>query len=149
MDVVEAIITALWYRIKGDAELQSIMGHPPDQEWLYLNWAEKDAPFPYMVHAIETGPQDPWAVEQARYTLDVWDYGPNQSRLLAIRSRVITLLNRYPLQIPGGEAKALRIFKGRDRPLPTDADDVHRRSMEWRFRFVAQREIEAILGRAN
>src|SRR5690606_30621412 len=121
---------------------QSLMNHPPEQEWLYLDWAERDAPFPYLVHSLETDPQQPWAIEQGRYTIDIWDYGPNKNRLLAIRSRVITLLNRYPLVIPGEGAAAFRMFKGRDRPRPTDADDVHRRSMEWRFRYVAQSEVE-------
>lgn len=148
MDVELAIITALWNLIKGDPQLQGIMAHhPPHQEWLHLNWAETDAPFPYMVHRLELNVQQPWPIAEATYFLDLWDDSPNAGRLYVMRGRLVTLLDRCRIEVPGQEIMAARVFLQAGGSVPEPEPGIQHYTTRWAIRFARAAEVEAITER--
>ena len=91
MDTEQALITAIWYRLRGDEELQSLMG---GEVKLRLMWAKKDDEFPYAVHRIESSDLEPWVMRDGTYYLDLWDYHQTAERISAMRSRSVRILDK-------------------------------------------------------
>lgn len=151
MSTHEAIITALWSTIKGDPEMQAIMAHhPPSQEWLYWTWAETDAPFPYLVHRLDDAVvPDQWGMSQATYYLDLWDDSPNAGRILTMRGRLIALLDRSTVEVPGKEVLAARMFLDSTGAVPEPEPGIHHYAMLWTIRYARQADIVEITKRGS
>jgi hypothetical protein len=56
-------------------------------------WAKPDTAFPYMVERIEFNPQAGNNVEFATLYLDIWSNQSNGTEALAIRTRIMELLD--------------------------------------------------------
>lgn len=140
-DIEGAIITLLYSAIKSNANLQALFSnHADDQEWLYYVWAQRDAPFPYLVHRLDTDVAlDTQNFENSVYYIDIWDYNTTVDRLWQIRSELTKLLEGMYANIP--EAGSIRIKKIRSRPLPTDATNVWREGLEFSVRYMRVAEM--------
>lgn len=125
MDTIRILINAIYERLKNDAELALILKRPPAYpEWLYLVWAAKDSPFPYLVHRIDDRSLEPWVMRQGTYYLDIWDYSQTAVRTYTLRQKVITLLDRAVIGLmdsQDGSFSCVQPFAGDPAPLITAA----------------------------
>lgn len=151
------LLTAIYNYLKGDsclAELMKNSKRPVGEDWLHLNWASKDAHFPYLVHRIENSYADSVIVASAIYWLDIWDYNFSQEKILAIRGRLVTLLDQLYLAIileeKGVEVPKIcnaRFYLTADDPIPDETEGIQRRSLRFDLRYDRLVEIEEMLKR--
>ena len=144
MDLRQALVTAVYARLTEDPTLQGICGGTVR---LVNGMPRPDTAFPYLTHrfVLETGAC--WAFAEGTWYLDLWDRASNADRLLEIRHRVVTLMDRLLLEPPGGEAVVVQLNLVGDEDGPTDAPDVFRLMTRWGLHLDRQVEVEAILGR--
>lgn len=149
MDLIEALLTDIYNRITGDAEMQTLMGGSVVErgEWLHPELAEKDAEFPYLVHSFEeeTVGTD-FGFADGFYTIDVWTYSTKWTQARNLRKRLIELLDECYL------TSSIYTFcylwlEGRGRAMPTDNVMVKRLSLPFRARHARTQEIKSILAR--
>jgi len=74
-----------------DATLQSAMSGTVR---LYHIWAKPNTEFPYLVHRIDMGILADWSPQsRCTYYLDIWSHSPGATEILAIRKRIMELLD--------------------------------------------------------
>jgi hypothetical protein len=159
VDTIRAFTQALWYRVTQDDDLEVIMDKTPE---LYLVWAQKDAPMPYLVHRIDDNALDPWVMRSGTYHIDLWDYDQTATTVYAMRKRVIGLLDRavigytdpnqgfFVTQPFAGEPIpiliAARLYLGNSGFIPEDTENIWHYAMTFNMRFTRSiQEIEEIL----
>lgn len=135
---MKALVEQVYQLLKGDAEMQALFPPLSDElatrypsgVALYYKMALKDPPMPYVVHLdkMRNPPGDPAPVQAGPYLLDVWDYGPDADRALAIVKRIKALLSGVSFPI-GGTLATLH-YVG-DESVKTDDDDVHHHALEF------------------
>lgn len=145
MDLRQALVTLVYTELTTDVALQGIVGGTVR---MVNGMPLPDTEFPYLTHrfALAVNP-DSWAFAEGVWYLDIWDHQPDEDRLLAIRHRIITLIDWQLFEPPGDEIKVAEFRLLRDEDGPTDAADVFRLMMQWELYLDRQVEVEAILSR--
>jgi len=142
LDTSLSLLSALYTVLTGDATLKAAMGGTVR---LYPIGASEDAVFPYLVHRIDGGPVDDfWPVRQSTYQLDAWSQTDNVSEILAIRKRIIELLDEY--QFEATEFGAARLWLQTDGFIPDDLSTWHY-TFQWNLRFYRITEAAAVIAR--
>jgi len=141
MDLRQALLTEIDDRLTGDAILQGICGGTVR---LVNGMAPPNTAFPYLTHRFTVEVGASWALADGTWLLDLWDHSPNSARLLSIRHRVITLMDKLVLTPADEDIIMLQIDFARESEGPTDAPDVHRLMTQWSLNFDRQVEVEAV-----
>jgi hypothetical protein len=155
MDTIRALTNAIYGRLKADSELAAFFPDRPPAfpEWLYLVWAAKDSPFPYLVHRIDDRSLDPWVMRQGTYYIDIWDYSQTAVRTYGIRHRLVTLLDKAVvglvdpqdgflscIQPMAGDPRpvlvAARLYLGTSGFVPEATEHIWHHAMTFRIRFT-------------
>lgn len=144
MDTTAALKTAVWTILTQDAEMQKICG---GEVRVYNVWAPPDSSMPYFAYRLRTEGQDPWVIDKATMHIDGWDYYQTQGRLLAMRRRLVELLDRRWLELPEVGAVRVRCVFAED--VPTDEEYIWRFTSRWTFRYVRTAEMQAIIERGR
>jgi len=132
MDTLQAVIEALWTRLTTDATLNALF--PGGTAICFLEWAEQDADFPYLVVRLDTASDE--FMEHGDFVVDIWDKASEADRALNIRGRVRQLLYNYAFTTAGGEVGAARLGRARlDQAIPDEEPDVWRREITFPVRF--------------
>lgn len=150
MDLRQALVTAVYARLTTDATLKALSilpGEGVGTVRMVNGMPPPDTKFPYLTHRFVLEPDACWAFAEGDWLLDFWDEATSSDRLLAIRHRVITLMDKLLLEPPGGEAVVVQIGLVRDEDGVTDSADVYRLMTQWKMHLDRQVEIEAILAR--
>ena len=151
MDLRQALVTAVYDRLTTDVtlkELSKLPGELVGTVRLVNGMPLPDTEFPYLTHRFALAVNDEsWALADGIWYVDLWDHQPDSERLLAMRHRVITLMDWLILQPAGGEIKAAQLRLVRDEDGPTDAADVFRLMMQFGLYLDRQVEVEAVLTR--
>jgi len=150
MDVKAALITALAEHLMADPTLKELFkldGEVEGTVRVRYQWAVQDENFPYLVHTADLLTQEDWLTSEASYVLDIWDHGQNASRMLAIRERLLELLNRERLALAGGEATGIRIYYDGESEVPEPEPEIWRLTTSWTIRFFRDAEVSAIQAR--
>jgi|UniRef100_A0A7C2WDZ7 hypothetical protein len=140
----DLIVEAVWSRLAADSMLASLMGGRARQ---YHEWAEPDAPFPYLVHRFRSAPAPTPGMRLGTYVIDIWDHAPTAARLAAIQRRLTELLDLAYLELP--ELGIVRFWNERWEPVPQDEKNIWRRTSEWGVRYASKRELTAIVTRGG
>jgi len=153
------LLTNIYSYLKGDEDLQELTenpNRPVGEDWLHLELASKDASFPYLVHRIVNDYTGLILVANATYWLDIWDYNTTRTKILAIRGRIIALLDQKNLPVTitenGEEVKKIcnaRFYIAADEPIPEETEGILRRTMRFDVRYDRKVEIEQILERSD
>ena len=142
VDTQLSLLTYLYNLLTKDENLKTFMG---GEVRLYLTLAETDAPFPYLVHRIDAAPADPYMVRQATYYLDIWSATANALEALAIRAKLIALLDE--LQFSTEEAVGCRLWLQTDGFIPEDEEGIWHYALQFNLRYYRQGETEEIIRR--
>lgn len=140
LDMAQAIRTLL----VGDAVLQSL--YPGGQVDLYYRMAPPDAQMPYQTFALRMTEEDIICLNEGSLAVDTWDFGPDDTRGLAIAQRTRELLHYRGLPTPG-RTHLVKFWIKSDLDIPTDAQDVWRNSQIFAARAFDQRTADAMLER--
>jgi len=111
----------------------------------YLVWAKTDADFPYLVHRLDLRAGGIWAERIGTYTLDIWSYSTTASEILAIRKRIVELLDRY--QFNTTEVKNVRLNLLSDGFIPETEPDIWHYTLLFDVSLWRQSEAVQILSR--
>jgi len=132
MDTLQAVIEALWTRLTTDATLNAMF--PGATVKCFLEWAEQDATFPYLVVRLDTASDE--FMEDGDFVVDIWDSAGKADRALSIRGRVRQLLYNYAFTTGAGEVGAARLGRARlDQAIPDEEPDIWRREITFPIRF--------------
>jgi hypothetical protein len=144
MDIQESLITYLYTRLTGDATLKTAMGGTVR---LYLVWAKTDAALPYLVHRADmrAPPGGIWPERLATYTIDVWSSSPIATETIAIRKRIIELLDQ--LLFNTTEIKNGYVELVSDGFVPSNEPEIFHYSMVFNISLWRQVELVYILNR--
>jgi len=144
-DTVNAIITALWTILTGDATLKTLCGGTVR---CYFPMATSSPDFPYLNHDLDPGivPAQ-WSIVDADYSLDIWEYSPKAASTLAIRDQIITLLDQRAITTASGEIIGGRLALVNGGFIDTDQEHVRHYAMAWQLRYARKAEITNIVGR--
>jgi hypothetical protein len=148
MDTQTALLTRLHGILTADATLIAAMGGTVR---LYHLWGVEDAVMPYLVHRIDLRANDgEWVTRSGTYILDIWSLSDSGAEALAIRDRVITLLEELNFTLTDGAthiADGCRIWLQTEGFIPESADDIWHYATQWNLRFARTAEIANILNR--
>ena len=150
-DTVNAIITALWTILTTDP---GDPGDPGLQELCdgtvrcYFPMSASSPDFPYLNHNLKPGvvPAQ-WSIVDADYFLDIWEYSPTAASTLAIRNRIITLLDQRAITTASGEIIGGRLALVNGGFVDTDLEHVRHYATAWTLRYARKAEIGNIVGR--
>lgn len=144
LDTQTSLLTYLWNLLTGveDTGLKAVMGDPVR---CYLTWAEPDAEFPYLVHRIDIAPAEPFPMRQATYYLDIWSDSPNADEILAIRKRIIELLDE--LEPATDEIAGGRLWLQTEGFIPETEAGIFHYAMQFNLRYFRSAEVAAIISR--
>jgi len=142
VDTQKSLLTYLFNLLTTDVTLKAAMGGTVR---LYPTWAEPDAVFPYLVHRIDIAAAEPFMMRQATYYLDIWSDSPNADAILAIRKRLIELLDELEpstTDIAGG-----RLWLQTDGFVPESEGGIWHYATMWNLRYYRKTEVAGILSR--
>jgi len=142
VDTQASLLTYLFSLLTADDTLKAAMGGTVR---LYHTWAEPDAEFPYLVHRIDVVAAEPFVMRQATYYLDIWSDSPNADAILAIRKRIIELLDELEpstTDIAGG-----RLWLQTDAFIPETEQGIWHYATMWNLRYYRKTEVAGILSR--
>jgi hypothetical protein len=144
MDIQERLLTQIYSTLTADATLKTAMGGTVR---LYPVWAVPDATFPYLVQRLDMAPPPDGIFPQRRGTLiiDIWSNSSNASELVAIRQRIIGLLDE--LQFNTTEVKNVKIRLDTDGFIPESEPDIYHYTLQFTMRLWRQSELTTILAR--
>ncbi len=141
-DTQESLITSLYARLTADATLKTAMGGTVR---CYLVWAKTDAALPYLVHRVDLRRRGIWPEEMGTYTIDLWSYSTSATEIVAIRKRIIELLDQ--LLFNTTEVKNCYVEKQSDGFIPESTPDIWHISMLFSISLWRQEETVYILNR--
>jgi hypothetical protein len=148
MDIQTSLLTYLNGILTNDATLKAAMGGAVR---LYHLWGTEDAEMPYIVHRIDLRANEgEWVTRQGTYILDIWSSSDSGATALAIRDRVITLLDELNFNLTDGAthiADGCRLWLQTEGFIPESADDIWHYATQWNLRFVRTVEIVNIVSR--
>jgi len=138
MDTLQAIIEVLSTRLTTDGTLNALF--PGGTAICFLEWAEQDAVFPYLVLSIDTS-ADEW-METGSVVVNIWDSASEADRALSIRGRVRQLL--YDYAFTAAEVGAARLGRPRlDQSIPDSEPGIWRREITFPIRFFDKQGVWA------
>lgn len=140
LDTQESLLDALYTRLTADATLKTAMG---GSVALYPVWAKSDATFPYLVHRIEMRTGSPWPERLGTYLLDIWSNSPIATEIVAIRKRIIGLLDEY--QFNTTDVKNIKLELQADSFVPETEPDIWHYAFLFNLRLWRQAEAVVIL----
>lgn len=155
MELQTALIGKFFTVLTTDPTLATAMGGTWDgtsNPWLYHVWAKPDAAMPYMVHRIDLqAASDFWPIRQGTYLLDIWSSSEKIDEAMAIRDRIMTLLDEQCWDIDDGEGNtvvtACRVWLQTEGFVPEQTDGIIHYVTQWNLRFYRTREVNNILSR--
>ncbi len=142
LDLQESLLTYIYNLLTNDATLKSNMG---GQVRLYLSWAKANAVFPYLVDRIYIRASEPFPLRDATFYLDIWSDSPNATESLAIRKRIVELIDE--LEFRTTEVFVEKIQLQTDGPIPEDSEDIWHYAMQFNIRFYRISEASVIISR--
>lgn len=142
IDIQESLISALYARLTADTTLKTNMGGTVR---CYLVWAKTDATFPYLVHRLDMRAGDIWPEKKGTYIIDIWSYSPSATEIVAIRKRVIELLDQ--LLFNTTEVKNVYMELTSDGFIPETEPDIWHYSLLFSIGLWRQSETVYILDR--
>jgi hypothetical protein len=142
LDSQESLITYFYNRLTADATLKTAMGGTVR---CYLVWAKTDAALPYLVHRVDLRRRGIWPEEMGTYTIDIWSYSTSATEIVAIRKRIIELIDQ--LLFNTTEVKNCYVEKQSDGFIPESTPDIWHISMLFSISLWRQQEAVYILSR--
>ncbi len=142
VDTQESLLTALYTRLTADTTLQTAMG---GSVALYPVWAKPDAAFPYLVQRIDMRAGEIWPERFGVYLLDVWSNAPIATETVAIRKRLIELLDEYDFSTT--DVKNVKLSLATDGFVPESEPDIFHYAMQFSIRLWRQSETVYIISR--
>ncbi len=142
LDTQESLLTALYTRLTDDSALKAAMGN---EVRLFLTWAKPDAAFPYLVHRIDMRAGGIWPERQGVYLVDIWSNSPNASEIVAIRKRLIELLDEYDFSTT--DVKNVKLSLETDGFVPENEVDIFHYALQFSLRLWRQSETVYIISR--
>ena len=146
-DTARTIIEEVGTLLAADTDLQTLVQNEGETGMpvrFYNVWAPQDCEFPYMTCSLTMRQNVEDAFQQGDLRVDVWDEGPSQERLFAMRARVVILLNRRIIEVR--ELKARSWFEG-DYDLSQPEVEVWRRSLGFTLRLYPTAEVAGMKAR--
>ena len=141
-DIVQTLIEETQALLAADTDLLAIVKNPGEDVGVlrfHHVWAPPNCTFPYMTAEVTLRPigtEDGY--QEGELRVDVWDASPTSLRMLAMRKRVLGLLNR---RIINADECAARVGQGGDFDLSQPEVEVWRRSIGWPLRVYPTAEI--------
>lgn len=143
VDTQQSLLTYLYDLLVADDTLEAAMG---GSVRLYPVWAKEDAVFPYLVHRIDNNAAgNIYPLVQATYYLDIWSNTSTNVEALAIRKRLVELLDEREFSTT--EAKGARLWIQSDGFVPETEPDIWHYAFQFNLRFYRSSETDAIIGR--
>ncbi len=142
VDTQESLLTSLYTTLTADDTLKTAMG---GSVRLYPVWAVPDAEFPYLVHRIDMRAGEIFPERIGTYLLDIWSNSPSASEILAIRKRIIELLDE--LQFNTTEVKNVKVKLETDGFIGEDTSDIWHYAMMFNLSLWRQSETVVIISR--
>ncbi len=145
LDTQVSLLTFLYNKLTQDASMQTLMGGTVR---LYPVWAREDAEFPYLVHRLEIRPVSGgiYPEQKATYYLDIWFDCSDAADLLAVRKRIIELLDE--LRFSSAEVSNGEIHKSNaDGFVPETEPDIWHYHLQFVINYWRKSETAAILAR--
>ena len=143
VDTQKSLLTYIWNLLTTDTALIAAMGGTVR---CYLTWAEPDAEFPYLVHRIDfIRRPGTHVIKGATYYLDIWSDSSNADELLAIRERLIQLLDE--LVFSTDEVGQAHIESVTDGFIPEMEQGIWHYATMWELIFRRDAEATTIEGR--
>jgi len=136
----DALIAKLWSLLTADAALSGVVS-----DRVYLDVAEVDAEFPYIVYHIDTDVQNDLVIETMELTFDVFDDHPNASRIAKIKERLVALLKNARIEAgTGPDVVRARPSLSERGFVPEDDPHVKHYTMAFDVRYDTKRDIELL-----
>lgn len=143
LDTQLSIANYLFNLLTAETTLKAAMGGTVR---LYPVMAEKDAVFPYLVHRLDNSAAgNIYPLVRGTYYLDIWSNSPTMTEALAIRKRIIELLDE--LEFSTTEVKSARLWLQTDGFVPETEPDIWHYDLQFNLRFYRSSETDEIVGR--
>lgn len=142
VDTQESLLTYIYGILTADSTLKTAMGGTVR---LYPVWAVPDAVFPYLVHRLEMRASEPFPVRFGTYLLDIWSNSSIATEIVAIRKRIIELLDE--LQFNTTEVKNVKIQLQTDGFIPEIEPDIWHYAIQFSLSLWRQSETLIIINR--
>ncbi len=142
IEIQESLLTAIYNLLTTDATLITAMG---GSVRLFLTWAVPDAVFPYLVHRIDMRPPDWSPVDICTYILDIWSASSNATEIVAIKKRIMELLDGR--QSSTAETSGYWLWRQTDGFVPESTEGIWHYSCQFNFRYIRDAQIGALLKR--
>ena len=142
LDTQESLLTQLYTVLTSEITLKAAMGGSVS---LYPVWAKPDATFPYLVHRIEMRRGGIWPERIGTYLIDIWTNSPSAASVVAIRKRLIELLDEY--QFNTTDVKNVKLNLDTDGFIPETEPDIFHYAFQFSISLWRQAEIVYIIGR--
>lgn len=143
IDIQESLISAIYTRLTTDTTLKSKMGGTVR---LYLNWAQPDTPFPYLVHRIDMSNVADWSPQRkCTYYLDIWSYSTTAEECLDIKFRILALIDDY--RSSTSETTEYFIWLQTDGFIPESEEDIWHYALQFNLKWLRDSQIGTLLYR--
>jgi hypothetical protein len=141
-DIQTSLMTALYNLLTADATLQTAMGGTVR---LYPVWAKKDADFPYLVHRIDMRHADWNPVIECTYLIDAWSYSTNATAVVAIKNRIVALLDNRDSSTT--ETTNYHTWIQTETFVPESTDQIFHYAMQFNLKWTLDANIGTLLYR--
>ena len=141
-DTVKAVIAEVGAILAADEDLLTVLadeGEDVGEFRYHYVWAPPNCEFPYLTvdgTVRPLGTEDGY--QEVDLRLDLWDCDPSADRMLAMRKRVLALLNRRVVECDEFYG---RLFFTGDFDLSQPEAEVWRRSTSWTMRLYPSAEV--------
>lgn len=142
LDTQEALLTYIYNLLTTDSGLQTAMGGTVR---IYHTWATPDAVFPYLVYRIDISPAEPFMIRMASLFLDIWSDSQDAAEVVAIRKRIIELLDELEPSIT--EVEAARLWLQTEGFIPESEQYIWHYATQWNLRYYRKQEVSSIISR--
>lgn len=142
LDPVLSLLGQLYTNVSGDTSLKSTMGGTVR---LYPVQAAPDTVFPFMVHRLDLSLVEPFPLRQGTYYIDIFSDSDNMAEALAIRQRLMTLLDEQIITTT--EVNSARIWLQTEGFIPDLENGIWHYSIQFNVRCYRAEEVAAILTR--
>lgn len=142
VDTQKSIMTYIYTKLTGDDGLKTLVGGTVR---VFLVWANIDAEFPYIVQRVDITADDFFPMRRATEYIDLWSSSPNADEILAIRKRIIELLDE--LEFSTDEADTCRLWLQADSFIPEVEPGIWHYALQFNLRYYRRSEAGAIISR--
>lgn len=145
MELETALLGKFWTVLTSDATLQAAMGGTVR---LYPDWAVDDATWPFLVHKFDFRATEFFPILNGSYTIDLWSDTDTLAEILAMRDRIMTLLDEKTWDIQDGgidQVTVFRIWLQGSTPVAEPMPGIHHRVILFNIRFYRTKETSNLL----